>query len=322
MPTLMAQALIAAAGVQQAARSTSASDFTAITTAVEGKNLPLPAQNQTASTEFSKEKKSASKSAEGTFLQVGTPHISAQKSSKDTLTMAPTLTSNIADGKTVTNFVNPGISASGGVASGTLSTAGTANVEKVKAMNAATIIPQLASLSGFGATGAPTKQQPADVNILLSSNNDFEDALKQVMHVAELNQTNESRAPMRVAIEIQTPPGAIVNVYVSRQNDQWRAQLSTNDTQALAWVQDKMSSLRQSNEFGVEVRWLPPQMESTPTATASSNANLGWDRDNQGQSQYQQPEDRPQKRKQAEEPAFAGVASEFMNTFAALGGVA
>ena len=57
---------------------------------------------------------------------------------------------------------------------------------------------------------------------------------------------------MRVAIEIQTPPGAIVNVYVSKQpDDQWRAQLSTNDPQALSWVQDKMSSLRQSNEFGL-----------------------------------------------------------------------
>ena len=156
------------------------------------------------------------------------------------------------------------------------------------------------------------------MNILLSSNNDFDDALKQVMHVAQLTQTGESRVPMRVAIEIQTPPGAIVNVYVSRQNDQWRAQLSTNDPQALTWVQDKMSSLRSSN-FGMEVRWLPPQMESS---TGGNGSDLAWNRGGQGQSNYQQPDERPQSKRQkatAIEPELEAIgANHFMNTLTSI----
>ena len=118
------------------------------------------------------------------------------------------------------------------------------------------------------------------------------------MHVAQLTQTNESRTPMRVAIEIQTPPGAIVNVYVSRQNDQWRAQFSTNDPQALAWVQDQMNSLRQSGDLGVDVNWLPPQMESGTARARATNSNLAWDRGGQNQSSYQQPDERSQSQRQ------------------------
>ena len=193
-------------------------------------------------------------------------------------------------------------------------------------MNANLNLAGLEILSGYG-VNTPAQQNAPDMSILLSSNNDFQDALKQVMHVAELTQTSQSLTPMRVEMEIQTPPGAIVNVYVSRQNDQWRAQLSTNDPQALAWVQDQMTSLRQSNDVGVNVRWLPPQMESGTAATSTSSSgqdsNLAWDRGGQGQSSYQQPDERSQSGRQkqaAELPELAGVGSNsFMTTFAELG---
>jgi hypothetical protein len=165
------------------------------------------------------------------------------------------------------------------------------------------------------------------MNILLGSNNDFQDALKQVMHVAELTQTSQSLTPMRVEMEIQTPPGAIVNVYVSKQNDQWRAQLSTNDPQALAWVQDQMSSLRHSSDLGVSVRWLPPQMESgtSATSTSSSNqdSNLDWDRGGQNQSSYQQQDERSPSGREEESEAFPELAtigaSPFLSSLTALG---
>ncbi len=177
-------------------------------------------------------------------------------------------------------------------------------------MNTDLNFPELEVLAGYG-TNTSSQQSAPNVQILLSSNQDFEDALKQVMHVAQLTQTNESRAPMRVEMEIQTPPGAIVNVYVSRQNDQWRAQLSTNDPQALSWVQDKMSSLRQAGDFGVEVRWLPPQMESG----SGHDANLSWDRGGQGQSNYQQPDDRTQSERRKRAGVLPGLGSILSNQF-------
>jgi len=202
------------------------------------------------------------------------------------------------------------------------SSAGTANVEKQSAMNTIFDIPQI--LSATTGPSSALQQSNADVHIQLSSNNDFEDALTQVMHVAQLSQTAESRTPTRIAMELQTPPGAIVNVYVSRQNDQWRAQLSTNDPQALSWVQDKMSSLNQSNEFGVQVRWLPPQMESgtAPSSSSGNDSNLGWDRGGQDQQGQQQSDERSQSRQQNEDEPFslAGLGTNsFMTALTAVG---
>ena len=149
------------------------------------------------------------------------------------------------------------------------------------------------------ANTATASSTSPEVNILLSSNNDFEDALKQVVHIAQLNEATGTITPTRVAIELQTPPGAIVNVYVSKHEDSYRAQLSTTDPAALSWVQDKIATLRQSNDLGVEVKWLPAQVESnsslSATTTSSDGSNLNWNRDGQqqnnpssdDQSQYQ-----------------------------------
>jgi hypothetical protein len=177
-------------------------------------------------------------------------------------------------------------------------------------------------LSGSGAPQPSTQRQP-DLQIQLASNHDFTDALKQVMHVAQLTQTGESRTPMRVEMEIQTPPGAIVNIYVSKTGDQWRAQLSTNDPVAMAWVQNQMTSLRQTSDLGVEVKWLPPQMETNaPIATSGGQeANLSWNQGG-GQANYQQPDDRQQSGRQSsaeETDEYAATGSKgFMNTLTAL----
>lgn len=191
-------------------------------------------------------------------------------------------------------------------------------------MNSDLNFPQLELLAGNGGNTVPS-QSSADLNIQLASNHDFTDALTQVMHVAQLADANGSRAPMRVEIEIQTPPGAIVNVYVSKQSDGWRAQLSTNDPAALSWVQDQVSSLRQSGDVGVEVKWLPPQMEGTGTiaTSGSQESNLSWNQGGQGQSQYQQQDERQQSGQQqnadnAQEFATA-QSGQFSDTLTALG---
>ena len=168
-------------------------------------------------------------------------------------------------------------------------------------MNTDLNLPDL--LANAGANAA--SNSAPEVNILLSSNNDFEDALKQVIHIAQLNDATGSSAsdatPTRVAIELQTPPGAIVNVYVSKVDDGYRAQLSTTDPAALSWVQDKIATLRQGDDLGVQVKWLPAQIESSSslsaTTTSGDSSNLNWNRDGQQQNNPT-PDDQSQSQRQ------------------------
>ena len=193
-------------------------------------------------------------------------------------------------------------------------------------MNAMLDSSEAALLTGNGANTAAATAGTADMHVQLASNSDFTDALKQVMHVAALADANGNSNPMRVEIEIQTPPGAIVNVYVSKQTDGdgWRAQLSTNDPVALAYVQSQMTSLK-SSDAGVDVKWLPPQLESTGTIATSGaqDSNLSWNQGGQGQSNYQQQDERQQSSRQQnadDTSEFAAASSnQFMNTLTALG---
>lgn len=153
-----------------------------------------------------------------------------------------------------------------------------------------------------GAAPAVTRT-PSDVHILLGTNSDFKDALAQVLHIAELGNLSATTPPLRVAIEIQTPPGAVVNVYVSRQPDAtYRAQLSTDDVQALHWVQQQIGALKESTESGVAVRWLPAQLESVPASAASPSSANGqnesaWNRGGQGWQSGQQQQDEANERR-------------------------
>jgi hypothetical protein len=315
----MAQASILTSNASQTSVPTTPTDPAAKITGALGKELPLLGLGKEVTGISTKEKKSASTSAEGSFLQSGAASSSPASSLLGTSGSLLTYTGESSEGQQFTPIGGPGNLPSNGLAGSALSIAGTANVEKEKAMNDTLNFPEI--FSSYG-TNTVSQQPAVDLHIQLSTNNDFEDALKQVMHVAQLTQTNESRAPMRVAMEIQTPPGAIVNVYVSRQNDQWRAQLSTNDPQALSWVQDKMNSLRQSNDIGVEVRWLPPQMESASTGS-SNDSGLAWDRGGQGQQGYQNQGERPQPGRQKKAELFPGIgAGQFMEALTAVGSAA
>ena len=197
-------------------------------------------------------------------------------------------------------------------------------------MNTDLNLPDL--LANAGANAA--SNSAPEVNILLSSNNDFEDALKQVIHIAQLNDATGSSAseatPTRVAIELQTPPGAIVNVYVSKVDDGYRAQLSTTDPAALSWVQDKIASLRLGNDLGVVVKWLPAQVESSSssisaTTTSSDSSNPNWNRDGQQQNNPSS-DDRDQYQRQNqpsyEDDLVEDGADSFTSKFATVGGVA
>jgi hypothetical protein len=345
LTTLIAQANIATSNASAASASatTAATAATAATTATASATAATAAANaaqiaettalastkntvspSTAipTTTSTKEKKSTSTDEEGSFIQSDDSTSDANSSPLDTLTFLLNGGSNSSGTQQLTTESQSKKLSLDSVSGSSSSSAGTANVEKQNAMNTDFDIPQILSAT----TGPSTalQQSTADVHIQLSSNNDFEDALTQVMHVAQLSQTTESRPPTRIAMELQTPPGAIVNVYVSRQNDQWRAQLSTNDPQALSWVQGKMSSLNQSSEFGVQVRWLPPQMESgtAPSTNSGNDSNLAWDRGGQGQQGQQQSEERSKSRQQNDDESFslAGLGTNsFMTALSAVG---
>jgi hypothetical protein len=202
---------------------------------------------------------------------------------------------------------------------------GTARDDKRSTMNTDLNLPDMIA----SASAATVSNTTPEVNILLSSNNDFEDALKQVIHIAQLSDATggSTVTPTRVAIELQTPPGAIVNVYVSKQDDGYRAQLSTSDPAALSWVQDKIASLRQGDDLGVQVKWLPAQIESSSlsaTTTSSDSSNLNWNRDGQQQNNPT-PDDRSQYQRQAPSPEddlTEAEADTFATNLQTVGGLA
>jgi hypothetical protein len=224
--------------------------------------------------------------------------------------------------KSVTSPEFSSIKSLGGASTGALASAGMANGKKEADMNATLEMPNLVASTGVNPLVTRT---PADVHILLGTNKDFQEALEQVVHVADLSNLSRVTPPLRVAIEIQTPPGAIVNVFVSRQADSYRAQLSTNDPVALAWVQSQIPSLKQSTDSGVSVRWLPAQME-TSSASAStstgSDRNLDWNRGGQNQQDDQQADERQQSARQKRD-AYADDSSEadvpFLETLGVFG---
>lgn len=246
------------------------------------------------------EKKSANSSDERSFIQSD----ASASSTLGMMLMAPLALAS-AGTQVATNHNLPTSPANTGTGSpggsiGALTSAGTGSVKKENEMNATLDMTDLMTSTGSTQTVAAPS---ASVHILLGTNNDFKDALAQVMHVAELSHLSTTTPPLRVAIEIQTPPGAVVNVYVSKQPDNtYRAQLGTDDLQALNWVQDQIGSLKQSTDTGVAVRWLPAQLETTSTITTSSSSEsgLGWDRGGQQgqswQSNQQQADDRQQAR--------------------------
>jgi hypothetical protein len=324
LATLLAQAaLVASVAPQTATASTTASTTAATTTkaVTQGNEIPLAILGKVATGTSTKEKKSALTSAEGNNLQSGMTTTSTDAESLTLTSLAAGASTQATNAQQLTTTHGNKNSSTEGISASGISTTGTANVEKEKAMNA---ILNLSDIFPGVGTNTVAQQTPADLHIQLSSNNDFEDALKQVMHIADLTQTSSTQTPLRVAIEIQTPPGAVVNVYVSKQDDGYRAQLSTNDPVALSWVQDKMSSLK-SSDLGVEVRWLPPQIESSSSISTNTanDSNLSWDRGGQNQQGQQQQEDSRQPGRQKEMvlfPSLAGIGSgSFLDSFNTLG---
>jgi hypothetical protein len=90
-------------------------------------------------------------------------------------------------------------------------------------------------------------------------------------------------------------------------------------------VQDKIASLRQgNNDLGVEVKWLPAQIESTnslsATTTSGDSSNLNWNRD--GQQQHNpQSDDQSRNPSSYEDPAEV-EADSFASSFETVGGAA
>jgi hypothetical protein len=273
------------------------------------------------------EKKSDSTPSQGSFLQSDTTV--ANPSWMLSGAVSPSQLVNIQDSisQTVTNHSGAPENTVNDLSGDATGAAGMANGKKEKDMNATLDLPNLVASTG---TDPMTAKASPDLTIQLGSNQGFKDALGQVMRVAEVSGLSSTTPPLRVAIEIQTPPGAIVNVYVSKQDDGYRAQLSATDPQALSYVQDQISSLRQSTDTGVSVRWLPAQLETSSSLSSGSSSNesgLSWDRGGQGQQGQQQQADERRQASQQKKPLFDGLVSTgrsttFKDAFSTVGRVA
>ena len=285
-------------------------------------DVPLPKMAGKASPTM--EKKSASSASEGSFIQLASSSGTTPWATLGASISSLTTRSQGSGNKQVTNNPSSSKVAIGDSSRTVLTPTGMANGKKDGDMNATLDLSDMIVSTG---TNPMVAKNSADVHILLGTNQDFKDALGHVMQVAELSNMSKSTPPLRVAIEIQTPPGAIVNVYVSKQDDGYRAQLSANDPQALSWVQDQISSLKQTTDVGVSVRWLPAQLETTSASSSSSSSHQGngWDRGGQGQqNQQQQPDERQQGSRQKRGIGYSGRlapigATPFMEALGVLG---
>jgi hypothetical protein len=301
---------------------------TSLSSGTTGTEIPLSGSARASSPSGLKEKKSATDSSEGSFLQAGSTAGTTASTTSNLTATAVTAVDNNAGNQQVATQSGSSRSAANSVSTSSPSSVGTDRDDKRSTMNMDVTLPDMIAT----ASAATASNAAPEVNILLSSNNDFEDALKQVIHIAQLNDATGSSpaTPTRVAIELQTPPGAIVNVYVSKQQDDtYRAQLSSTDPAALSWVQDKIASLRQSNDLGVEVKWLPAQVESasslSATTPSSDGSNPNWNRDGQQQNNPA-PDDQSQHQRQNqssyEDDLTEAEADTFATNLEAVGGLA
>ena len=91
-------------------------------------------------------------------------------------------------------------------------------------------------------------------------------------------------------------------------------------------MQDKISALRQSDDLGVQVRWLPAQLEATTTAAApatasGNNPNFNSQRDGQASQQQQhQPDERSQSQRQKRQGLLESLTDDtFFGSLQSLG---
>jgi hypothetical protein len=310
LSVMLARAAMLAANARSTSATTTASATSATATsdaaeaasAEVSDDLPVLAGNTKPAVAPITEKKSGATNPGRSFIQPDTSSASTLGMAFVASAASIPLNSHSSTNQQLTTSTAPSKNGLAGAPADPLAAAGMASGKKENEMNATLELTDLMASTG---TTPVVNRSSADVNILLGTNNDFKDALTQVMHVAEYSNLSTTTPPLRVAIEIQTPPGAVVNLYVSKQpDDTYRAQLSTDDLQALSWVQNQIGSLKESTATGVEVRWMPAQLEtiSAPTTSSTADSGLNWNRGGQGQgwqsSQQQQADERQQSPRQ------------------------
>ncbi len=89
--------------------------------------------------------------------------------------------------------------------------------------------------------------------ITVSNSEQFAEAVQNALN------TPRELLPRRVEIQVQTPPGAVVTLSLTRSNGELRAQFDANNAQTLQWLNNEVGRLQNMN-FGLTVRWAPPQM--------------------------------------------------------------
>lgn len=91
--------------------------------------------------------------------------------------------------------------------------------------------------------------------VSVNSSEQFAEAVQNALN------TPRELLPRRVEIQMQTPPGATVTLSLTRTNGELRAQFDANNEQTLQWLNGEVGRLQNMN-FGLTVRWAPPQLAS------------------------------------------------------------
>lgn len=89
--------------------------------------------------------------------------------------------------------------------------------------------------------------------VSVSSSEQFAEAVQNALN------TPRELLPRRVEIQMSTPPGATVTLSLTRVNGELRAQFDANSPEALRWLNGEIHDLQNMN-FGLSVRWSPPQL--------------------------------------------------------------
>ncbi len=128
--------------------------------------------------------------------------------------------------------------------------------------------PQFWELSGgtWDSNVSPLKlatQNAPGESLQLSSTHRLQDVVDSVFEERPLP------TPRRIEIELKTPEGAKISLYIARVQGELRAQFSANSAQSLAWLQQEIHQLR-GTDMGQAVRWLPPQVETSSKSVEKS----------------------------------------------------
>lgn len=207
------------------------------------------------------EKNTAEKTATGTKIPISNsaPEATTNKNNLSTAGKTKVAAAQVAPDKEDTAARVATENSTLMTANATASTAGTSRAEEQPMQSIQEVWPQTAFRAfaanletGVSSTTGATGFRSSET-VTLTSNDQFAEAVQNAI------DSQRELYPRRVEIQMHTPPGATVTLSLTRINGELRAQFDANNAQTLNWLNSEVHDLQNMN-FGLTVRWSPPQM--------------------------------------------------------------